>query len=62
MAYFRNNTVNLLNLHSGLHQLIVAGLLPASVPIGTCILPSLLGAKASFYLLRPHFSALEPAA
>ena len=54
MAYFRNNTVNLLNLHSGLHQ-------QASVPIGTCILLSLLGALASLYLLRTYFSALKPA-
>jgi hypothetical protein len=54
------STVNLLNLHSGLHQLIAAGLLPAGVPNGTCILLSLLGAKASF-CCGPLFLALEPA-
>ena len=42
--------------------LVAAGLLQAGVPIGTCILLSLLGALASFYLLRTYFSALEPAA
>jgi hypothetical protein len=32
------------------------------VPIGTCILLSLLGAMASFYLLRTYFAAIEPMA
>src|SRR6266702_1052846 len=40
--------------------LIAAGLLLAGVPIGTCILLSLLGALASFYLLRTYFAALKP--
>ena len=40
--------------------LVAAGLLQAGVPIGTCILLSLLGALASFYLLRTHFSTLKP--
>ena len=40
--------------------LAAAGLLQAGVPIGTCILLSLLGALASFYLLRTYFSRLEP--
>ena len=42
--------------------LVAAGLLQAGMPIGTCILLSLLGAMASFYLLRTYFSTLEPAA
>jgi MFS transporter, DHA1 family, inner membrane transport protein len=42
--------------------LVAAGLLQAGVPIGTCLLMSLLGILASFYLLRTYFSALEPAA
>jgi MFS family permease len=42
--------------------LVAAGLLQAGVPIGTCILLSLLGTLASFYLLRTYFSTLEPAA
>jgi MFS transporter, DHA1 family, inner membrane transport protein len=42
--------------------LVAAGLLHAGVPIGTCLLLSLLGALASFYLLRTYFSTLEPAA
>jgi uncharacterized membrane protein YjgN (DUF898 family) len=41
--------------------LAAAGLLQAGVPIGTCILLSLLGALASLYLLRTYFSALKPA-
>jgi hypothetical protein len=40
--------------------LVAAGLLQAGVPIGTCILLSLLGALASFYLLRTYFLTLEP--
>jgi DHA1 family inner membrane transport protein len=40
--------------------LVAAGLLQAGVPIGTCILLSLLGALASFYLLRTYFSTLKP--
>jgi DHA1 family inner membrane transport protein len=40
--------------------LIAAGLLAAGAPIGACILLSLLGAFASFYLLRHYFAALEP--
>ena len=40
--------------------LVAAGLLRAGVPIGTCILLSLLGALASFYLLRTYFSTLKP--
>ena len=39
--------------------LAAAGLLQAGVPIGTCILLSLLGALASFYLLRTYFAALK---
>jgi hypothetical protein len=39
---------------------MAAGLLMAGVPIGTCILLSLLGAVASFHLLRCYFAALEP--
>jgi len=42
--------------------LVAAGLLHAGVPIGTCLLLSLLGTLASFYLLRTYFSTLEPAA
>jgi hypothetical protein len=42
--------------------LVAAGLLQAGVPIGACILLSLLGALASFYLLRTYFSTLKPAA
>ena len=42
--------------------LAAAGLLQAGVPIGTCILLSLLGALASLYLLRTYFSGLKPAA
>jgi hypothetical protein len=42
--------------------LVAAGLLQAGVPIGTCILLSLLGAMASFYLLRTYFAAIEPMA
>ena len=42
--------------------LVAAGLLHAGVPIGTCLLLSLLGTRASFYLLRTYFSTLEPAA
>jgi MFS transporter, DHA1 family, inner membrane transport protein len=42
--------------------LVAAGLLQAGVPIGACILLSLLGILASFYLLRTYFSTLEPAA
>ena len=42
--------------------LIAAGLLAAGVPIGVCILLSLLGAVASFLLLRRYFAAPEPAA
>jgi MFS transporter, DHA1 family, inner membrane transport protein len=39
--------------------LVAAGLLQAGVPIGTCILLSLVGAPASFYLLRTYFAALK---
>jgi MFS transporter, DHA1 family, inner membrane transport protein len=42
--------------------LVAAGLLQAGVPIGACLLVSLLGILASFYLLRTYFSTLEPAA
>jgi MFS family permease len=42
--------------------LVAAGLLQAGVPIVACILLSLLGILASFYLLRTYFSTLEPAA
>jgi DHA1 family inner membrane transport protein len=42
--------------------LIAAGLLSAGVPIGTCILVSLLGAMAAFHLLRTYFVAVEQAA
>jgi len=42
--------------------LIAAGLLQAGVPIGTCILLSLLGAMAAFHLLRTYFVAVEQAA
>ncbi len=42
--------------------LVAAGLLHVGVPIGTCLLLSLLGVLASFYLLRTYFSTLEPAA
>lgn len=41
--------------------LMAAGLLLAGVPIGTCIMLSLLGAMASFHLLRTYFAAVEPA-
>jgi hypothetical protein len=41
--------------------LAAAGLLQAGVPIGTCILLSLLGALASFYRLRTYFAALKAA-
>ena len=42
--------------------LIAAGLLSAGVPIGTCIMLSLLGAMAAFHLLRTYFVAVEQAA
>jgi hypothetical protein len=42
--------------------LIAAALLSAGLPIGACILLSLLGAGASFLLLRRHFAALAPIA
>ena len=42
--------------------LIAAGLLALGAPIGTCILLSLLGAVASFILMRRYFTTLEPAA
>ena len=42
--------------------LIAAGLLLAGVPIGTCILLSLLGATAAFHLLRSYFAAVQQAA
>jgi len=42
--------------------LIAAGLLLAGVPIGTCILLSLLGAMAAFHLLRTYFVTVEQAA
>jgi MFS transporter, DHA1 family, inner membrane transport protein len=48
MAYFRNNTVNLLNLHYGLHSLALSGsgaffavfLLKSGVPARPCSRPS----------------------
>jgi MFS family permease len=42
--------------------LVAAGLLQAGVPIGACLMVSLLGILASFYLLRTYFSTLEPVA
>lgn len=42
--------------------LIAAGLLAIGVPIGACILLSLLAAPASFLLLRRYFAAAEPRA
>ena len=42
--------------------LIAAGLLAAGVPIGAGILLSLLGAMASFLLLRRYFAVPAPAA
>lgn len=42
--------------------LIAAGLLSAGLPIGACMLLSLLGAGASFLMLRRHFAALAPVA
>jgi hypothetical protein len=41
--------------------LIAAGLLAAGAPIGACILLSLLGALASFLLLRRYFALPGPA-
>ena len=41
--------------------LIAAGLLAVGVPIGACILLSLLGAMASFLLLRRYYAVPEPA-
>jgi MFS transporter len=43
-------------------SLIAASLLALSVPIGVAILPSLLGALASFLLLRRYYATREPAA
>jgi len=40
--------------------LIAAGLLLAGVPIGMCILLSLLGAAVSFMVLHRYFATLEP--
>jgi MFS transporter, DHA1 family, inner membrane transport protein len=42
--------------------LIAAGLLAIGMPIGACILLSLLAAPASFLLLRRYFAAAEPRA
>ena len=42
--------------------LIAAALLAAGVPIGPLVLLSLLGAMASFLLLRRYFATPEPAA
>ena len=41
--------------------LVAAALLALGVPIGTCILLSLIGAAASFVLLRRYFAAVNPA-
>jgi len=48
------------DLGGGSACLIAAALLMLDVPLGTCILVSLLGAVASFLLLRRYFAALEP--
>jgi MFS transporter, DHA1 family, inner membrane transport protein len=42
--------------------LIAAGLVAIGVPIGACILLSLLGAMAAFVLLRRYYAALERSA
>ena len=42
--------------------LIAAGLLAIGMPLGVCILLSLLAAPASFLLLRRYFAAAEPRA
>jgi DHA1 family inner membrane transport protein len=48
------------DLGGGAACLIAAALLTLGVPIGTCILISLVGAIASFLLLRRYFAAIEP--
>ena len=58
MAYFRNNTVNLLNLHYGIHSVAFSGagafyivyLLKAGVPV-----PGVLGALAAILAVRFAF-------
>jgi len=48
------------DLGGGSACLIAAAMLMLGVSIGTCILVSLVGAIASFLLLRRYFAALEP--
>jgi hypothetical protein len=60
MAYFRNNTVNLLNLHYGLHSFAASGsgaffgvfLLKAGVPAPVVLL-SIAGILLGRFLIRP---------
>ena len=60
MAYFRNNAINLLNLHYGIHSLALTGagafytvfLLKAGVPV-PAVLASLSAILFGRFLLRP---------